>query len=327
MHPPLDKMRHRPTFQSLFASLMSYILSAGLTAGVLELTLYGAFTVLFSGVMYLFWSRGLISRKQPTFYIFVALVGLFLAVTAHWLNDVYVLYLAFIRLGGGLSAEVLYLTLSGPTYIAHISLVEVAAVITDGLVIHRLYVVASNDIRIIIFPLFLQACQIVCGIKIIFDMSRETVLNFWTLSNPWVTSSLVASIVINGYSTALITFKIWRMSSAIRALTGSNSSGTRLRRGLTIMVESAMLQTTMNILVLVSFEIGSIVQSVFMALQPVVFGISVLLIHVRVGMGWATGPGSNRTTIALNTSSLGRQIDLESDAEGGKATFQLTPIE
>ncbi|KAJ7036141.1 hypothetical protein C8F04DRAFT_488348 [Mycena alexandri] len=222
-------MRRWLTSNSLFASLMSFVLSAGLTAGVLELTLYGAFTVLFSGVVYLFWSRGLVSRKQPTFYIFVALVGLFLSVTAHWLNGVYVLYLAFIRLGGGLPAEVLYFTLSTPTFLAHMSLVEVAAVITDGLVIHRLYVVWSSDVRIIIFPLVLQACQIVCGIKIIVDLSRETIFNFWTLSNPWVTSSLVASIIINGYSTALISFKMWRMSNTIKALTGSNSAGARIR--------------------------------------------------------------------------------------------------
>jgi hypothetical protein len=61
---------------------LSGVLVSGLTEGVLELTLYGAFSVLFSVVVYLFSTRGLISRKRPTFFVFLALVGLFVSITA-----------------------------------------------------------------------------------------------------------------------------------------------------------------------------------------------------------------------------------------------------
>jgi hypothetical protein len=61
---------------------LSSALVSGLTEGVLELTLYGVFSVLFSVVVYLFSTRGLLSRKRPTFFVFLALVGLFASITA-----------------------------------------------------------------------------------------------------------------------------------------------------------------------------------------------------------------------------------------------------
>ncbi|KAJ6524043.1 hypothetical protein B0H19DRAFT_1276731 [Mycena capillaripes] len=253
---------------------------------VLELTLYGVFVVLFSTVVYLFSTRGFISRKRPTFLIFLALVGLFLSITAHWINGICALYQAFIFLGGGFPAEVLYLTLSSPTALAHNSLVVVTTVITDSLMIHRLYTVWSYDPRVIIFPLLVLAGQIVSGIHVIYDLSRETIFNFFFLSNPWETSYLVSSLVISVYSTGMIIFKITKVSLSIRSITGSTSSGRRLRKMLVIMVESAVLQTTMTIGVLVSFQVGLLVQALLIALQPVIFGISVLLIHLRVGLGW-----------------------------------------
>lgn len=61
---------------------MSFVLATGLAEAVVEFTLYGAFTVVFSAVVYLFWIRGLISRKRPSLFVFVALVFLFLSITA-----------------------------------------------------------------------------------------------------------------------------------------------------------------------------------------------------------------------------------------------------
>ncbi|KAJ7211968.1 hypothetical protein C8J57DRAFT_1256515 [Mycena rebaudengoi] len=280
-----------------------------LTEGVLELTLYGAFVGLFSTVVYLFSTRGLISRKSLTFFIFVALVGLFVSVTAHWINGIHALYQAFIFLGGGFPAEVFYLTLSSPTSLVHYSLVVVTTVITDSLMIHRLYTVWSCDRRVIIFPLLVLASQIVSGIHILSDLSRETIFNFFVLSNAWGTSYLVSSLVISVYST------------------GSTSAGRRLRtltqKVLVIMVESAVLQTTMTVGILVAFQIGLLVQAVLIALTPVIFGISVLLIHLRVGLGWTNdsnlaGSGLTENSLKLSRVSM-RRGTREYDLEPGKS--------
>ncbi|KAJ7657190.1 hypothetical protein DFH06DRAFT_1409332 [Mycena polygramma] len=303
---------------------MSSVLASGLTEGVFELTLYGAFTVLFVAVTYLFSTRGLLSRNRPTFLVFLALVALFVAITVqHWIIGIYVLYLVFIHLGGGLAAEVFYLTLSTPASLAQFSLLEVATVITDSLMVHRLCIVWAHEPRVAIFPIVVLACQIVSGIHVIVDLSRESIFNFYRLSNPWVSTSLVSSLVISVYSTGMIIFKLWRTSHSVRIITGSTSTGKSLRRVLNIMVESAVLQTSMTIGILVSFQAGSLVQAVLTALQPVVFGISVLLIHVRVGLGWAGTVDSSDSTptgITLNLVSThrGSRYQSEYDLEQGK---------
>ncbi|KAJ6489986.1 hypothetical protein C8R45DRAFT_929275 [Mycena sanguinolenta] len=265
----------------------SFVLASSLTEGVLELTLYGAFVVLFFTVVYLFSTRGLISRKRPSFFVFLALVGLFLSITAHWINGICALYQAFISLGGGFPAEVLYLTLSSPRALAHNSLVVVTTVITDSLMIHRLYTVWSHDGRVIIFPLLVLAGQVASGIHVIYDLSRETIFNFFDLSNPWETSYLVSSL---------------------EALALEDVCG------------------TMTVGVLVTFQTGLLVQAALIALQPVVFGISVLLIHLRVSLGWTddsnlAGSGSMENSVNLTRISM-RRGTRESDLELGKDDFK-----
>jgi hypothetical protein len=53
----------------------------------------------------------------------------------HWINGIYVVYLVFIHLGSGFAGEVEYLTLSTKENLAHLSLVEVATVTTDSLMV------------------------------------------------------------------------------------------------------------------------------------------------------------------------------------------------
>lgn len=75
----------------------------------------------------------------------------------------------------------------------------------------------------------------------------------------------------------------------------------------------------MTVGILVSFQIGFLVQAVFIALAPVVTGISVLLIHLRVGLGWTDDSnlaGSGSTENSLNLSGVSmrrgtREFDLE----------------
>ncbi|KAJ6557015.1 hypothetical protein DFH09DRAFT_1164196 [Mycena vulgaris] len=285
---------------------MSFVLATGIAEAVPELTLYGGFVVVYSSVVYLFWTRGLISRDRPIFFVFLALIVLFLSITAHWINGIYVLYFAFIHLGGGIAAEAFYFSLSTPTSLAHISLVEVVTFITDSLVIHRLYVVWSCNRRVVIFPLLALLCQAVSGTHIIYDFSRENLFNFYALSNPWVIASLVSSLVISGYSSGMVIYKIVSMSRSMRTITGSHSSGKRLMRVLAIMIESSVIQTTMTICILISFQIGLLAQAVLTALQPVIFGISVVLIHARVGLGWAQEAyiASSPSGITLNVSTV-----------------------
>jgi hypothetical protein len=79
----------------------------------------------------------------------------------------------------------------------------------------------------------------------------------------------------------------------------------------------------MTVGILVSFQIGLLVQAILTAIQPVVFGISVLLIHLRVGLGWTADSNTigstptQMTTLRLSASMAPRR-EQEDDLERGK---------
>ncbi|KAJ7494947.1 hypothetical protein FB451DRAFT_1212929 [Mycena latifolia] len=293
-------------------------LSYAFVEGVLELTLYGPFAILFSAVVYLFWIRGLISRKRPTFFVFLALLVLFLSITAHWINAIVILYHAFVQLDHFL-AVLFFITLSTPTAIIHFTLVQISATITDGLAIYRLYVVWSHNPRVvIILPIIFLGSQIVTSVLMISNVWRETVFNFYDVSSISVNVNLVSSLIINIYSTGMIIFEMERTSRAIRTITGSRSAGKAFRKLLAIIAESAVLQTTMTISNLIAFHYNPILSSALTALQPLVFGISVCLIHLRVGLGWTTERNQPQK-ITLNMAKQEAPTPTkEYDLEGGR---------
>jgi hypothetical protein len=62
----------------------------------------------------------------------------------------------------------------------------------------------------------------------------------------------------------------------------------------------------MNIAILIAFQAGLLAQTVLISLQPVIFGLSVLLIHARVGLGWAKDSyaASSPTSITLDVGTV-----------------------
>ncbi|KAJ7330919.1 hypothetical protein DFH08DRAFT_966671 [Mycena albidolilacea] len=83
---------------------------------------------------------------------------------------------------------------------------------------------------------------------------------------------------------------------------------------------SAVLQTALTILVL--FQVGLLQQAILEALTPVVFGISVLPIHLRIGLGWTmestNTPASTSTEMTISLSPSMRRGGQQSVVERGK---------
>ncbi|KAJ7848472.1 hypothetical protein B0H14DRAFT_2767800 [Mycena olivaceomarginata] len=268
-------------------------LSYAFVEGVLELTLYGPFAILFSTVVYLFWIRGFISRKRPTFFVFLTLLVLFLSITAldHFL------------------AVLFFITLSTPTAVIHFTLVQISATITDGLAIYRLYVVWSRNPRVvIILPIIFLGSQIVTSVLMIYNIWRETVFNFYDVSNTSVNVNFVSSLIINIYSTGMIIFEMGRTSRASKTIIGG-----RLRVcGANYMYSVTLNRTrkTMTILNLIAFHYNPALSSALTALQPLVFGISVCLIHVRVGLGWTTEHNQPQDTTLVEGAD-GRDVEMQ----------------
>ncbi|KAJ7242398.1 hypothetical protein B0H12DRAFT_1236789 [Mycena haematopus] len=89
---------------------------------------------------------------------------------------------------------------------------------------------------------------------------------------------------------------------------------------LVIFVESAALQTTATICILATFQVENVGQIVLVGTAPAIFGVSTVLIHARIGLGWGHDSGSNRQSKMSNpTKSIqvtpGDIADSSRDAE------------
>ncbi|KAJ7146655.1 hypothetical protein C8R44DRAFT_757936 [Mycena epipterygia] len=291
---------------------MPSIVAAGLIQAFVELTLYGIYFVVFSTVLYLFWHK-LDFTKSSIRFVLLAIVLQFLAITAHWINTIYSTYLAFVHLGGGLGAEQFYDTLGTPTLKTHIILSELINTITDALVVHRLYVIWDRKNSVVAFPLVLLAAQIVTGIGTVTGFFTETLANSPSLLG-WVPASLATSLGITAYSTGMISWKILRLTRTVRQLSSPSRRGNRLDRVLAILVESAALQTAMNIALLFSFLLATVLGFIFKGTQAVVLGLSTVLIHARIGLGW-TQDTSPATAINPMAGSFIVNVARSRDAE------------
>ncbi|KAJ7102881.1 hypothetical protein C8R44DRAFT_808694 [Mycena epipterygia] len=296
---------------------MSSLATAALIEAFVEIFFYGVYVVLFATVMYLFRSRhGLIPETRPTRWLLLGLCVQFLIITAHWIDTIYQACFSFLHLGGGTAAEAFYLNQSAPSAVAEATLFVTCTLVTDLLVIHRLYVISSHSLNVIMFPLTALMGQAVGGAGIIYRFVKSPPGdNSYVLSNGWVTTVLVSSIVISMYSSVMISWKICRISKTLNRLSEHISGGMRLTSVLAILIESAVLQTVATIAILISFQIGFVGQLVWDGIAPVIFGISTVLIHVRIGLGWAHDAdgqaNSNPTRIHFAANGLEEEHELE----------------
>ncbi|KAJ6552035.1 hypothetical protein DFH09DRAFT_1167748 [Mycena vulgaris] len=297
----------------------SSISTAILVEACLENLLYGLYVVLFTTVIYLFRSRreGL-SGRRPARWVLLGLITQFLVITAHWVSPLSFIFFAIVHLGGGAAAEVFYVDLSTPFSVLNITLLAICAIVTDLLVIYRLYVICAHQRNIILFPLVLLVGQAVCGSGLIHRFvkwdDRDDSFIAYTL-NGWVTANLVLSIMISTYSSGMISWKILRTSRGLNRLSEHNGGGIQLVSLLAILVESAALQTTTTIGILVTFQVGFVGETVLAGIAPADF--SDILIHARIGLGWAHDPARQIEFNPTRINFAGNEALEEHELEDG----------
>ncbi|KAF7370448.1 hypothetical protein MSAN_00676500 [Mycena sanguinolenta] len=297
--------------------MVSSILAAGLIQAFLELTLYGVYFVVFSTVVYLFRRRTRITQS-PMIFVVLAVALQFCTITAHWINTMHGTYLPFVELGGGVEAEKFYHTLGTGTLKIHVILSELTNSITDCLVIHRLYVVWDYRLTVVAVPLLFLAAQIASGIGVIHGFFVQSLENYRAASIGWVTTNLISALVISVYCTGMITWKIVSVNGT-RLQISSHSIGRRhLRVAFIIVIESAALQTTMNLALLVAFHCTTtkVPNFILKGIQAVVLGLSTVLVLAR-GLGWTQSipaAGTNPTTVSFTLDDV-RTLDTEAPAD------------
>ncbi|KAF7328721.1 hypothetical protein MVEN_02500700 [Mycena venus] len=269
-------------------ALMMSVISLALTKAVLELLLCGMYFVLFIAVMYFFRS-GFMAYKNRPLLLELGIVVQFLIIVAHLTTSIVAMYLCLQETGGGATTETCFGRLNSGAAVANLALFVLASLVTDMLVIQRLWVIWTHRRQIIAFPILLLLVQAAGGVGILVTLgseneSRATLLS---LSNGWVTTTLVASLLISVYSSCMIYWRISRMVRQSNELSGEVGGGGRLMSALAIMIESAGIQTWVTVLLLICFDSGLSAATILTGIGPAIFGISTVLIHARVGLGWA----------------------------------------
>ncbi|KAJ7089982.1 hypothetical protein C8R44DRAFT_892164 [Mycena epipterygia] len=280
---------------------------------VLESLLYGLLLVLFSTNLYLritryarpqeFASRGGLWWNP----IVISNIAIFVNTTAHWIITVKRLFLAF--LGSAGDPVQFYLDLSQPTSVGSDTLVLVAVLIGDAVIIHRLWLVWNRDFRVIFVPVLSWIGGLTGGIAVpyLFMQSTSTPTNnrFLVAAGTWLTANWAFTSLINIYGTTFIAWRIWKTSRATVQLEGGF-----LMHVCVILIESAAIWTTWTIFFAVNFWTGSPLQFLAKDLTPCIIGLVNLLIHLRVGLGWsraeppdATGPPMTSSASILPTEN------------------------
>ncbi|KAJ6515502.1 hypothetical protein C8R45DRAFT_956707 [Mycena sanguinolenta] len=299
-----------------------------------ESFLYGVYVVLFVTSMYLMGARyskadqpKVGSRASRRSSIFWGPICLFLLITAHWILTVDRSFLAFVYFKNGTLPIAFYGDLSHITEVVKTGFVSASLVVGDALIIHRLWVVWSRNIYVCIFPICTMLGLAICGGGITYQLSQYTIGEdiFISAAGRWITSDTVFTLCTNVYCTALITWRIWRNSRLVAPYGSSN-----LNSLLGVLIESAALYTTWTLFFLISYQTKSNLQFIALDCWGAITGISCMLIHVRVGLGWSqtsmrTGAASTPSAppFAVNISrAVHSQPDYQmDDFRGGSDKF------
>ncbi|KAJ6453954.1 hypothetical protein C8R45DRAFT_1222996 [Mycena sanguinolenta] len=225
------------------------ILSANLVTLVLESFLYGFLVLLFISTVYFLSTRKTLARQSASYHltsvVFLGLVTLFLVVTTHWSIVIYQAFFAWIHLGNAASEHAFYADLSHPAEVAKVILFCIAVFLGDALVTYRLWIIWERKMNAVIFPIVALIVLAVSSAGLIIEVATwESNLlgaGFANESRPWEVVGCLFSLLANLYSTGLISFRIFRVTKA------ASPSDSTLKWFLSILIESAALQTCVTL--------------------------------------------------------------------------------
>ncbi|KAF8217357.1 hypothetical protein K438DRAFT_1926112 [Mycena galopus ATCC 62051] len=267
---------------------------ASLAGAFLESCLFGILLVLFISTIYFMATRRTLAGSRQTAKhhflstVFIGVTVLFLTETAHWIAGIYHIFAAFAQSGDTtIPPQSLNANPTGGVSIVNTVSLVTAILVGDSLMIYRLWIIWAPNQRVLILPIGSLTGVVVAGIGILheFAQSKSTFATIPFLDRPdlkpWVMIGFVLSLVTSLYSTTFIAFRILKFDR--KPLTNSS-----LTFFLVILVESAALQTFWLVLAATTIiASGSNLQFPAAGSFPVILGISNVLIHARIGLGWS----------------------------------------
>ncbi|KAJ7122113.1 hypothetical protein C8R44DRAFT_981392 [Mycena epipterygia] len=279
---------------------------------------YGIYFNLFLISMYLLARRSRSGETSPLYrsWMFVLGCALFFAVTGNCVVIIIRVFQAFILFEDGTAAPA-FLSDQGshsepPAEVALNAFFVLSMLISDAMVIFRLWIVSRRSKLIVTLPILTLVGLAVCGLLAV--KTARNVKNFVLVVN--ITPTLVFTLVTNIYCTGAIFCKIWnitRYSGCIRA------QGTNLRDFLFMLIESAAFYTAWALVYTVMHQIDYEGQFVFIIALAPLAGIANALIQVRMALGKAIEP----PTSGVSTAPI--QFAAGSAREMGENILEMKP--
>lgn len=169
---------------------------------------------------------------------------------------------------------------------------EITFLVGDLILIHRLWIVGNKSKVLIAFPLLALTSFLAFAIPLSWEYYLVYAVKHIPLllrQNYWIMGVAVSTLSVNVYCTVAMSWKIWRVNRA-----ASKFGGGQLMHIITILVESAAIYSLWMITLVGLVAAAHPLYITFYDIATELYGVSTMLISVRVGLGWATGD-SGRT--------------------------------
>ncbi|KAF9018355.1 hypothetical protein BDZ89DRAFT_1140033 [Hymenopellis radicata] len=293
-----------------------YLLNVSLITVCFQSVLYGMCVVLFSTSTYLHllrhcrWLKGPTSRKlipvEGTTWtlIFIGTILIFICSTAVWITLVFRLVQAFYLYKGGAAPVEFLADFSQTSNIVRTTFDLGTVIIGDAMITYRLWVVWNYNRRVIIFPCLSIVALITCTIGIITEFTQwnpEWDI-FSSAAGRWIISDLCFTFCTNTYSTAMISYRIWKINRLVKQYGGGS-----LTSVMATMIESAAVYSTWSLLFLIVYTCHSTLQFFMVDTIGHVCAATALLINVRVGLGWAQTSVDPTTLVSQLTATTAQE--------------------
>ncbi|KAL6299347.1 hypothetical protein BKA93DRAFT_608471 [Sparassis latifolia] len=272
------------------------LVSANLASVFFSSYLYGIFFILFCASMYFMARRhselsaagSIVNRSACKDPLFIGGVGFFITVTANWIIIVYRAFMAFVHHKNG-TMPTEYYNIMNASEIVKTAIWLSALVISDAIIIYRLWVIWNRNIHVIIFPVSAFLGSVVCSVAVVYKLARfqlgRSIFDTDEV-DAWVESDWVLTMCTNLFCCVFIAWRLWRIHSrALPFIERPQSRG--LYWILAVFIESAALHVGWTILFMVTYETDANLGFFIEDTWPPVSGIAFMLINIRVGMGYA----------------------------------------
>ncbi|KZT69231.1 hypothetical protein DAEQUDRAFT_765556 [Daedalea quercina L-15889] len=268
------------------------VVSANLAIAPLESLLYGIFLVLWGTSVYFHLThpaiqRASVGRSALSKYmtpIFCASTIVMCTVTGHWILTVCRLFDAFLNFEQGAAPSSYYGDLAITTEVVQTALLEATIIACDIVIIYRLWIVWGFNYYTIAIPSCCVVGLCVTGPTIVYSfiqLKTGNPTNAESLSR-WIAAGYSCTFATNIYCSSGIAWRVWRARRTVPPYEGRN-----LTRVLVTIVESAAIYTTAATFYFGCYQASSDIQYTAIDLQCAMAGIALMMINVRVGLGWA----------------------------------------